>query len=64
MAKKKQVTAVDLPSVTLDGCEVVDISNVTIDEVEYITGFIGTYQFFWFTDGKRNSIGDDAKDLI
>lgn len=64
MAKKKQVTAEDLPSLTLDGCEVVETENVVIEEVEYITGKVGECKFYWFTDGKRNNGFDDPKDLI
>jgi hypothetical protein len=64
MAKKK-TTKIELSTAqTLDCCEVTELQNVVIDEVEYITGIIGTYPFFWFTNGKRNSIGEDPKDLI
>jgi hypothetical protein len=64
MAKKKTTAPELSTSQTLDGYDVTELQNVTINQVDYITGFIGTYQFFWFIDGKRNSIGDDAKDLI
>ena len=65
MAKKKEA-AQEIPAqaITVDGCEVLDLQNVIIDEIEYIKGYIGTYQFLWFTDGKRSNGIECEKDLI
>jgi hypothetical protein len=63
MAKKKQAEQVSTAQ-TADGYEVVQIENVIIDEVEYITGIVGECKFYWFTDGKRNNGFEDPKDLI
>jgi len=64
MAKKKEEALELSTAQTVDGCEVTEVQNVVIDEIEYISGIIGTYPFFWFTDGKRNTGYECEKDLI
>lgn len=62
MAKKKE-TAQKIPAqaITVDGLDAINIVDANEEE---ICGWIGDVNFFWFKNGKRNSSGDDAKDLI
>jgi hypothetical protein len=62
MAKKKAVVK-DFPeqAITVDGLDAINIVNANEEE---ICGWVGDVNFFWFKNGKRNSSGDDAKDLI
>jgi hypothetical protein len=64
MAKKKEQALELDTALTLDGCVVTELKNVVIDEIEYISGIIGTYPFLWFPDGKRNTGYECEKDLI
>lgn len=62
MAKKKAIEQ-ELPvqAITIDGLDAINIINANDEE---ICGWVGDVNFFWFKNGKRNSSGDDAKDLI
>jgi hypothetical protein len=62
MAKKKTADQeLSATSMTADGLEVI---NIEIANDEEICGWVGDVNFYWFKNGKRNSSGDDAKDLI
>jgi hypothetical protein len=62
MAKKKAAVQ-DIPAqaITVDGSQAYNIVEASDDQIK---GWIGDAQFCWFKNGKRNSKGDDPKDLI
>lgn len=61
MAKKKEAPVKELKAITVDGLEVLDIKEINKEE---ISGKIGEVTFTWFKNGKRNTYGDNPKDLI
>ena len=62
MAKKKAIEQeIQDTAITADS---LDAINIQIENDEEISGWVGDVNFFWFKNGKRNSFGDDAKDLI
>ena len=62
MAKKKaQTPAEELQAITIDGLQVIELQDANDEE---ICGYVGDVHFYWFKNGKRNSFGDNEKDLI